>query len=140
MVKPYAFAVLAMLLWGIAPIFAKLGLGKLEPLVALTVRSSIVTFVLLVYVISGGHWAGIVNASLREVVFIALEGLFGALLGQLAYYLALKHGDVSNISPVTAAFPLVALTLAIVVLGEKFTLWKIIGAVMIVTGIVMLNH
>jgi bacterial/archaeal transporter family protein len=140
MAKSYTFAIFAMMLWGIAPIFGKLGLTQLEPLSALTLRSSIITLILLIFVTVGGHWSGIVSASSRDMFFVGMEGLCAALLGQLAYYYALKYGEVSKVSPVVAAFPLVALMLAFVIFGEKITLWNVMGSVFIVVGIFLLKY
>lgn len=140
MVKPYIYAIIAMILWGVAPIFGKLGLTQLEPLIALTIRSSIITVILLLVTVIGGYWSAIAAAGTRDVLLIGLEGLCAALLGQLAYYYALKYGEVGKISPVVAAFPLVALTLAFIVLGEKLTLWKAAGAVTVVAGVIMLKY
>jgi transporter family protein len=139
MMKSYTYAIIAMMLWGIAPIFGKLGLTQLDPLTALTLRSLIITLLLLIFATFGGYWTNIASAGSREVLFIGLEGLCAALLGQLAYYYALKYGEVGKVSPVVAAFPLVALTLAIVVMGEKITVWKMAGAATIVAGMIMLN-
>jgi bacterial/archaeal transporter family protein len=140
MAKSYIFAILAMMLWGIAPIFGKLGLTQLEPLAALTLRSGLITVLLLIFVTLGGHWSGIVSASPRDMFFIGMEGLCAALLGQLAYYYALKYGEVSKVSPVVAAFPLVALMLAFVIVGEKITLGKVMGSAFIVVGILLLKY
>jgi transporter family protein len=134
------FAVLAMMLWGVAPLFAKMGLGNLEPIVALTLRSCIITLVLVVAVAVTGKISAVTTAQPREIIFIGLEGLSAALLGQLAYYYALKHGEVSQITPVVAAFPLVAFFLGLIFLGEKVTMGKILGAVLIVAGIVLVNY
>jgi transporter family protein len=140
MAKSYTFAIIAMMLWGIAPVFGKLGLTQLEPLSALTLRSVLITVLLLIFVTVGGHWSGIVSASPRDIFFVGMEGLCAALFGQLAYYYALKYGEVSKVSPVVAAFPLVALMLALVILGEEITLWKVMGSVFIVVGIVLLKY
>lgn len=133
------FALLAMLLWGAAPLFGKLGLIGIEPLPALAIRSAIVTAVLALAVTVLGKWPAVFAASAKETAFIGAEGLCAALLGQLAYYYALKLDAVSRVSPVAAAFPLVSAILAIILLGEKLTLTKIAGAFFIVTGIILLK-
>ena len=72
-------------------------------------------------------------------------GLFGlpllTALGSsvLAYYYALKFGDVSRVAPVVAAFPVVAMLLAFAVLGEQITATKVIAAVLITAGVVLLR-
>ncbi|MDR3592464.1 MAG: EamA family transporter [Negativicutes bacterium] len=134
------FALLAMLLWGLAPLFGKLGLGGLEPLTALTIRSGVITLILVVFVLATGKGAAVMSAQPRDVAFICLEGLCAALLGQLAYYYALKYGELGKVTPVVAAFPLVAFVLGLLVLGEKLTWSKGLGALFVVIGVALLNY
>lgn len=134
------FAVLAMLLWGVAPLFGKLALGTVEPVAALMIRSGLVALVLLIFVVIAGKWPEVVSARPRDIVFIALEGLCAGLVGGLAYYYALKYGEVSKVVPTVAAFPLIAIFLGIFVLGEKVTWGKILGGMLIVLGIALVNY
>lgn len=135
----YYFALTALLFWGIAPIFGKLGLTALDPLAALAVRSGIVTIILVVIVLATGKWTAVVAAGPKEVLFIAAEGICAALLGQLAYYYALKYGEVGRISPVVSAFPLIALAGAVLFLGEKITVSKVFGSLMVIAGLIILK-
>lgn len=136
----YAFAGIAMIFWGIAPILGKLGLSELHPMTALTIRSTIITIILLALVTIRGQWGLVTSATLKDVGLIGLEGICAALLGQLAYYYALQLGEVSRISPIVSAFPLVALVLGIIILGEKVTIYKIIAAILIVAGMVLMRY
>ena len=139
MSNAYFMAALAMLFWGLAPIFGKLGLASAPPLAALTIRSLVISAILLVIAAGTGQWKAMLQVPFREASFLALEGICAALLGQLAYYYALKFGDVSQVTPVVAAFPVVALLLAFAVLGEQITATKIVAAILITTGIVLLR-
>ncbi len=140
MFSAYLFAGIAMLFWGIAPIFGKLGLGSTQPLIALTIRSFIISIILLITVTVSGQWENILRITSKDATYIAFEGICAALLGQLAYYYALKYGDVSQISPLVAAFPLIALLLSIMVLGEKITLCKVAASFLIAGGVVLLRY
>jgi transporter family protein len=136
----YLFAGIAMVFWGIAPVLGKLGLGDLQPLAALTIRSMIISVLLITLVTIRGQWGLVAGASTKDIAFIGLEGICAALLGQLAYYYALKFGEVSRVSPIVSAFPLVALVLGIIILGEKVTIYKIIAGLLIVSGIVLMRY
>ncbi len=140
MTNAYFMAVLAMLFWGIAPIFGKLGLSNANPLAALTIRSLTISAILLAIAAGTGQWKILLQVPWREASFLALEGICAALLGQLAYYHALKFGDVSQVTPIVAAFPLVAIMTAIIVLGEQITGAKILAAGLISAGIVLLRY
>lgn len=139
MSNAYFMAALAMLFWGLAPIFGKLGLVNANPLAALTIRSLTITAILLIVAIATGQWKSLLQIAPRDASFLALEGICAALLGQLAYYYALKFGEVSQVTPIVAAFPLVAILLAVAVLGEQITATKILAAVLITAGIVLLK-
>lgn len=139
MSNAYFMAALAMLFWGLAPIFGKLGLVNANPLAALTIRSLTISAILLIVAIATGQWKSLLQIAPRDASFLALEGICAALLGQLAYYYALKFGEVSQVTPIVAAFPLVAILLAVAVLGEQITATKILAAVLITAGIVLLK-
>ncbi|TGE37299.1 hypothetical protein E4K67_15750 [Desulfosporosinus fructosivorans] len=139
MSNAYLMAGVAMVFWGIAPIFGKLGLGGTPPLAALTIRSLIISTILLITVTVAGQWGNVVGVTAKNTTYIALEGICAALIGQLAYYYALKFGEVGRVSPIVAAFPLVALFVGIVFLGEQITFYKVIAAFLIVAGIFLLK-
>ena len=139
MLNGYTIGLLTMVLWGIAPVFGKIGLNQLEPLPALFIRSAMVTTILAAFIIIKGRWPEIANASGYDVMFIMLEGLCAALFGQLAYYYAIKIGDISRVSLIDAGAPLITLLLAVIVLSEKITFYKLAGAAAILFGIVLLR-
>ncbi len=140
MTNAYLLAGIAMLFWGIAPIFGKLALGNVSPLAALAIRSLVVSALLVAAVTATGHWGSVAGATAKDTMFIALEVICAALLGQLAYYYALKFGEVGRVSPLVAAFPLVAVLAGIVFLGEKLSAAKIAAAILIVSGIALLKY
>ena len=140
MMNYYIFAGIAMILWGVAPILGKLGLGNLQPLTALTIRSLLISLLLIVVITVRGQWDLVAGAAVKDVAFIGLEGICAALLGQLAYYYALKIGEVSRVSPIVSAFPLVALFLGILFLGEKLSVYKVIAAILIVAGMILMKY
>jgi len=135
----YTLGLVTLVLWGIAPIFGKLGLGNIDPLPALMIRSAMVTTILIIAVLVTGKWTAVIAAEGRSIIFIALEGLCAALVGQLAYYYAIKAGDVSKVGVIVAGAPLVTITLAFIILHEKITLFKIAGAALVILGIALLR-
>ena len=140
--KVFLFALATSFFWGVAPIFSKIGLkGTVDPTVALTLRSFVISFILLFWVITTGNLNEIYSlVTSKAGLFIAAEGICASLLGHLAYYYAVKYGDVSKVVPVTASFPLIAFILAILFLSEKLTPTKVIGAILIVAGIIVIKR
>ena len=134
------FALLAMLSFGIGPIFSKLGLVKLEPFTALTIRSVTIAAIMLVTGLLTGKLAGVSQVSTRSALFIVGEGIFAALLGQLAYYYAIKLGDVTVVSPIAAGYPIITVLLAMLFLGEGLTVQNFLGAALIVAGVIVIQR
>lgn len=137
----FLFALLAALSWGVAPAFGKLGLSQTQPWLALALRNFFVAAVMLGWALAGGWMAevGRLFAS-RGGLYVMAEGLFGALLGQLAYFYAIKYGEASRVVPVASSFPLFALILGLLLLRERFDWDKVIGTVLIVLGIIFLRR
>lgn len=133
-------ALLAMVCWGVAPVFSKLGLVKADPFLALTVRSFSVSAILFIVGLALGKFSGVNFSDKKSYLFIVLEGVLAALLGQLAYYYAQKLGDISRVTPIVAAFPIITVILAVLVLGEKFTWSKLAGTVLIISGIILIKR
>jgi len=80
----------------------------------------------------------VTNINVSGWIFIALEGICAALLGQLCYYYALKSGDASMVVPLIASFPLFTFIIASIFLGDKVTLTKLLGLALIILGVVVI--
>lgn len=135
----YIFALITAFLFGLAPIFGKLGLEGVNPALALCIRSFVISGIMLVWLILNKDINPLVDVSMASWGFIVLEGVCAALLGQLFYYYALKSGDASVVVPLIAIFPLFTFIIACVFLGDKFTLSKVGGIVFIVLGVVLIR-
>ena len=136
---PYLLALITLFFWGAAPIFGKIGLSKLSPYVALAIRSFIIAIIMLIILLARGDIRELAKVDLKSVAFIGLEGIFASLIGHFAYYYALKSGEVSKAVPITSAFPIITLLIAVVFLSEKITIFKGSGILLIVAGIILLR-
>lgn len=81
----------------------------------------------------------VTNINASGWIFIAVEGICAALLGQLFYYYALKSGDASMVVPLIASFPLFTFIIASIFLGDKVTLTKLLGLALIILGVVVIR-
>jgi transporter family protein len=139
--KAFLFALVAAFFWGAAPIFGKVGLVRPDPTVALALRSFVISFILLIWAALSGNLSQVGTLlTSKSGAFIAAEGILASLMGHLAYYYALKYGEASRMVPITSSFPLFALFLAILFLGERLSWEKILGAVLIVAGIFLIKR
>lgn len=139
--KPFIFALLTALFWGIAPIFGKMGLYKLPPLVALFVRTlaiSVVVGICLIFSYSKGYIPAFALDK-RSLIFIVLEGIFASFLGHFAYYYALKEGNASFVVPLSATYPVFALIFGLLFLKESLSFNKVVGAIIILIGIIVMK-
>ena len=73
------------------------------------------------------------------LAFVVAGARVGPIIGQLTYFRALKIAEASQVIPVCATYPLVALALAILLLREPLTVSKGAGAICIVAGIILIS-
>jgi len=133
------FALFAAFLWGLAPVFEKLGLIRISPLVGLTIRNIAITIIVLIIALFTNVGKEIVHADFKSVLFVVIGGIIAGLLGMWSYFEALKHWEASRVVPIAGAYPLFAFILSMVFLGENLTLQKGIGVILIVSGVVLLG-
>ena len=134
----YFYAILTMFFWGISPALEKIGVSKLSPLTAVSIRSFFVAIILSVFFFSSG---GLQEATKdpRSLAFILLGGLFAGLLGQLTYFSALKYGEASRVVPIVASYPVLTFIIGITLLGESLTMAKVAGVVLVSAGVFLLR-
>ncbi len=90
-------------------------------------------------------WIGI-SGSLDQVkqipfnswILLGIEAILATLIGDLAYYAAIKRGEVSVVTVIMASSPLITMICAIIFLGEQITTFRVIGATFIILGIILI--
>ncbi|MDI3502487.1 MAG: bacterial/archaeal transporter family protein [Archaeoglobi archaeon] len=137
--ETFLFALLAAVIWGIAPAVEKMALQSVSPFAGLVVRTVVATSIILIFSFLMGEWKEILSLDSRTILYLSLGGILGSFLGTLAYYNALKSGDVSLVVPVSSIYPLVALLIGVLKLGESITIQRIIGIILIVLGISLIK-
>jgi len=136
---PLLWASLAMLCWGAAPIFEKLGLVRIAPLPATALRSWMIGIILLVAVAAGGGWKEVSSVDPRSLGMLLAGGFLAGLLGQVLYFSALRGGQASRVVPFVAAYPLITVLLSLLFLREPLTPAKTAGAVLVIAGVLFLR-
>lgn len=131
-------AILAMVCWGIAPIFAKIGLNNVNPLAGLILRTMIAAGMVTAWIGVSGSIEHIKTVPLGAWGLIAIEALLATVVGDLAYYSAIKLQDVSVVSIIMSTSPLITLICAALFLGEPITTWRVVGACYIIFGIILI--
>jgi len=133
-----AWALIAMLFYGITAILLKVGLKNSNTEIAL-----ILTNVILVI---GGILIALFKGSLFTkwplgwpLFFLSLAGVT-LVISIASYYTALSKGPVSIVVPVFSMSFAIASILGILLLGEEINIFKIIGLILAATAIVLLTR
>lgn len=135
--KAVIFAILSALVWSTAPIIFKVGLkGSVPPLVGIFFHNLTATLFALAALMAVRES---LNYPTRDILIICTGGFISGFLGLLLYYKAIKVGEVSVVAPIVASSPLWASLLAFLLLGESFSLMKVAGALLVVSGVIMLT-
>ncbi|MDD5019133.1 MAG: GRP family sugar transporter [Candidatus Omnitrophica bacterium] len=138
--KSYYFALLTALVWGLVPVFEKIGLSRLTPAAGIFVRCLAVSSGAIVLLIARPQIIPeLAQTPFRYIALIIFGGFTANFIGQLLFYNALKDGDVSRVTPIAGAYPLVAFLLGVLILGEGLTVMKVLGIVCVLLGIFLLR-
>jgi transporter family protein len=90
--------------------------------------------------LSGPGKAGeLAHLEIRNIFFLVTGGLIAGFFGQLALYNALKVGEASIVVPISATYPLITLIIAVLFLGESVTLTKVLGIILVISGVALLR-
>jgi transporter family protein len=135
------WAILAALVWGIAPILEKIGLSKINPYAGLFLRcfGVILGAVLLLIFKFYALKADLSSVSAKTIFLLVLGGFLASFVAQFFFYRALKLGYASVVVPIAAMYPFITFILALIFLHEKFTLVKFSGLCLILLGVVLLK-
>jgi transporter family protein len=128
-------ALLGMVCWGIAPIFAKLGLQNVNPTTGLVLRTMIAVVLVSTWMGFSGGITQFKQITFHQSILIGTEAILATVLGDLAYFAAIKAGNVSIISMIMAASPVVTMVCAALFLHEPITGLQCLGAGYIILGI-----
>lgn len=134
----FLLAIFGMICWGIAPVFAKIGLKNVDPMAGLALRTIFASSVVTCWVLVSGSFSKISSIPVSAWWLIGVEALLATLVGDLAYYAAIKKGDVSIVTIIMSSSPLITILCAVLFLGEQITLLRVVGAGLVVLGIILI--
>ena len=133
----FLLAALSAFFAALVSIFAKIGLQGVDSTVGTAVRAIIMMLFIFIFVIFIGKGPQLIQFTSKEMGFIILSGIAGAL-SWLFYFAALKLADASKVVPVDRASVLIVMVLATLFLGEKITLKTATAGVLISIGLLLL--
>ncbi len=133
----FLLAALSAFFAALVAIFAKIGLQGVDSTVGTAARAIVMTLFIVIFVISIGKGPQLTQFTSKDMGFIILSGVAGAL-SWLFYFAALKLADASKVAPVDRASVLIVMVLAALFLGEKITLKTATAGVLIFIGLLLL--
>ena len=131
------YAFFSMVFAGFTSVIAKLGLAGISADLGLAIRTCFVFVFVLMFagvVVPSGQWQ---TLSARNVLWLGLSGVTTAL-SWVFYYRAIKLGEVSTVALIDKGSVLVALLMSAWLLHEAITPAKLIGAALIIAGLVVI--
>jgi bacterial/archaeal transporter family protein len=132
-------AVISMLFAGFTSVIAKLGLTGISGDLGLAVRTAFVFIFVLIFAAAVVPAAQFSALTRSNIGWLALSGVTTAV-SWVFYYRAIKSGEVSTVALIDKGSVVVALVLAWLVLGETMNMTKLLGAGLIVSGILVLTR
>ena len=128
-------AISAAVFYSFYLIFGSLSIQKAGPFSASTViiLASTVIFGIVLY-IQGLQWP---MTALGWLAIIA-SALISTVLGLIAFFEGLKRIDTANAAIISTFEVVVAVALAIIILGETLTLSKVFGACLVISAVIVL--
>ena len=131
------WSLLSALFAAATALLAKLGVAHVDSNLATAVRTSVVVvFAWGIAIATGGH-AGRAGLEKRSWWLLAASGVATGL-SWLCYFHALSLGPASKVAPIDKLSVVFVVLLAWPLLGEGLTTAKVVGAVLIATGAIVL--
>jgi len=130
------FGFLSALFAALVAIFGKIGVKNIDTTLATTVRAIVMALFLIIVSLILGKQSLIPQINSKALLFIVLSGIAGAL-SWLAYFLALKIGEVKGVAVLDRFSVVLAILLAWLILGESITIKNLIGMALITAGLLL---
>lgn len=127
------FALLSALFAALTALFAKMGMRGIDSDLATAIRTIIILILAWCIVFAKGSATDMGGLTRQNWIFLILSGL--ATGGSwIFYFKALQMGRVSQVAPIDKSSLALTLILSALILGEALS-WKVIlGALLILTG------
>ncbi len=133
----FFWALLSACFAALTAIFAKVGIAGVDSDFATLIRTIIIVFVLMAFILYTGKWSDPRALPSRTWLFLSLSALATGA-SWLCYFRALQIGDASKVAPVDKLSVVLVAIFACMFLGERPALREWLGIGLVATGIVIL--
>jgi transporter family protein len=133
----WIYALFSAFFAALTAIFAKVGIKGVDTDLATAIRTVVILVIAWIIAFARGGVATIQTLSRQNILFLCLSGIATGL-SWIFYFKALQLGKVSQVAPVDKLSVALAIILSILFLGEALT-WKTgVGALLIISGTLVL--
>ena len=130
------YALLSALFGAMVAILGKIGVRDVDSNLAVAIRTVIIVFFAWGIVMVQGNGRDLWRISRHSYTFLILSAVATGL-SWLFYYKALKLGEASRVAPIDKLSVALAVAMAFIFLGEKPTTGNVLGAVLVVAGVLV---
>jgi transporter family protein len=130
------YAVLSAFFGALVAIFGKIGVRGVDSNLAVAFRTLIIVFFAWGIVMVQGNASDLFRISRHSFLFLFLSAIATGL-SWLFYYKALQLGEASRVAPIDKLSVALAVAMAFIFLGEKPHLGNVLGASLIVAGVLV---
>ena len=138
LLRDSTFALLAVMLWGLAFPLIQEGLDSFGPVTLGFLRFTLASAVLMGFVLLRYPFRDIKDTMAREWKPLLVLGLLYVTIPNIAQNIGLDNGTSSIASVIQSSGPVMTLAFAVVLLKERFTTMKGIGTVIAMCGTILL--
>ena len=131
------FAIGSAFFAGLTAIWGKLGVEGLNSNLATFIRTVVILFVVMAIISMRNEWQLPQHIAVKPVIFLILSGIATGL-SWLCYYRALQLAPASWVAPIDKLSVVIAIILGVTVLGEPISAKLLIGAGLILYGVLVL--
>ena len=131
------YAFISMAFAGFTSVIAKLGLSGISGDLGLAVRTCFVFVFVLMFAAAVVPASELASLNTKNIVWLAVSAITTAG-SWIFYYKAIKLGDVSTVALIDKGSVVIAVLLSFWVLHEAVTMPKLIGAGLIVAGLLVM--
>ena len=131
------FAIGSAFFAGLTAILGKLGVEGLNSNLATFIRTVVILFVVMAIISMRNEWQLPQHIVAKPVIFLILSGIATGL-SWLCYYRALQLAPASWVAPIDKLSVVIAIILGVTVLGEHISAKLLIGAGLILSGVLVL--
>lgn len=131
------FALFSAFFAALVAIFGKIGVSHIDSTLATTVRAIVMAVFLVLVSLTLNKSNLLHTIDNKALLFIILSGIAGAL-SWLFYFFALRIGPASSVAAIDRLSVVFVLILALLFLGEGFSLKSAVGAILVTFGAIIM--